>query len=834
MIQRFFKLLLISILALTGKAFAQVELNYNEPEIFILAGVNVNASEMVDKDAVINISGLRVGEKITIPGSQISDAIKRLWKEEIFSYVEVNVENLVDNKIFLEIVLKERPKIADLIIEGVGNSQADDLSSKMKWKGTILTDAKKETANRIVQNYFREKGYLNANAEVVSSKHPTLHNFDNVTVKVTKGEKVKIHKIYFNGLANVEAKDCKKKMKKTKEKKIYRIFSRSKFVQPLFSADKEHVVEFLNSKGYRDAQLIADSVTAYDEKSIDLHISVYEGTQYFIRNLTITGNNKYSTDQLMKIINMKRGDVYDMSYLDRKLYYDPNGMDISSLYLDDGYLFFNVRAVEIAVDGDSIDVELRMYEGPQAIVDKIYVEGNTKTSDHVILREIKLLPGDRFSRTDLIRSQREILNLGYFDQENMKVIPMPDRNRGTVDLKFIVQEKPSDQLQFQAGWGGRIRDNNGNVIGGGLVGTIAVTFNNFSTKRFFDGKAWRPLPSGDGQKLSLAIQANGNGFQNYSISFVEPWFGGKKANSLGVSANYSIQKSVTTNYKIGIFGASVDLGKRMKFPDDFFRSYTTLGYRYYDIKNAFTTFGIDNGYVNIISVRQSFERSSTDAPIYPRSGSILTLSIEATPPYSLLGNKNYKQLNENGDYESLYKFLEFHKWKIQSSWFLKIVGNLVLNPKFQFGYLGQYNPDYGLVPFERFYLGGDGLSGYNLDGREILALRGYQNNSIGPRNSLGFPTGATMFNKYTCELRYALSLKAIPVWVHAFAEAGNGWSGFKAYNPFVLKRSVGLGVRVFMPMLGGIIGVDWGYPLDDEFYPGDSSPRFHFMLGQQF
>jgi outer membrane protein insertion porin family len=524
--------------------------------------------------------------------------------------------------------------------------------------------------------------------------------------------------------------------------------------------------------------------------------------------------------------------------LDRRLHGDGSGRDISGMYLDDGYLFFNVDPVEVAVSNDSVDLEIRMFEGPQATISGISVEGNTKTSDFVILREVRTLPGQKFSRTDLIRSQREILNLGYFNQETMQVLPMPDPVKGTVDIKYVVEEKPSDQLQVQGGYGGRIRDQAGNTIGGGLVATLQLGFNNFSTRRFFDKKAWTPIPSGDGQKLNIAVQLNGVGWQNYSISFLEPWLGGKKPNSLGASVFYTVNQTPTTGFKMQTVGGGLDYSMRMKWPDDFFRAFASLNYKYYDIKNgssAFSSFGFGDAYINNFSARLAIDRTSIDAPIYPRSGSTFNFSVEGTPPYSLF--------RKDVDYTTLeqaekFKFLEYHKWRFSSTWYYQIAKNLVIKPKIQYGFLGTYNPDYGISPFERFYLGGSGLGTFNFYGWEYVGLRGYPDNQIGPRAEGGSPTsqtlGGNIYNKYTMELRYPITLnQSAPIWVVGFAEAGNAWLGFDKFNPFDLKRSAGVGIRVMLPMVG-LLGVDWGYGFDP-VAPGLSrnGSQFTFLIGQE-
>jgi outer membrane protein insertion porin family len=493
--------------------------------------------------------------------------------------------------------------------------------------------------------------------------------------------------------------------------------------------------------------------------------------------------------------------------------------------MDDGYLFFNVTPVEVSVDNDSIDLEMRIYEGKQARINKVTVSGNVKTNDRVIMREIRTKPGQLFSRADIIRTQRELAQLGYFDQEKLGVNPVPNPADGTVDIEYTVEEKPSDQLELSGGYGANQ-----------LVGTLGISFNNFSARNFFKKGAWRPLPSGDGQRLSLRAQTNGKYYQSYNASFTEPYLGGKKPNSLSVSVFYSKQTNGTSSsnenhQEINISGISVGLGKRLKKPDDYFSIYHEVSYQYYTLQNYGGTFLFSNGVSNNLSFQETISRNSIDAPIYPRTGSQLSLTLQLTPPYSLFNGVNYKTATD----AEKYKFIEYHKWKFTSSWFTKLVGNLVLNTKIQYGFLGLYNRDLGASPFERFYLGGDGLSGYALDGREIIALRGYENNSVTPQNSSGSQIGGTIFDKYTLELRFPVSLNpSATIYFLTFAEAGNSWLKFKEFNPFNTKRSVGAGIRIFLPVFG-LLGLDYGYGFDEiPNYPDANHGQFHFSIGQQF
>jgi outer membrane protein insertion porin family len=767
--------------------------------------------------------------------------VKSLWNQKVFSDVEISVDNIIADKIFLKIEVVERPRIAGFSFTGeVTKSQADDLKEKMNFflRGTIWNDEKEKRARRVIENYYMEKGYYNTEVAFdVAESDDAMKNGVKVFMRVNKGNKIKIHEIKIEGNQDFSDQRLVKKMKELKEERWWRLWARSKYLPKKMDEAKDNLIAFYRNNGYRDAEVVYDTTYLFDDHTLDIEMKVLEGNQYYIRNIEFVGNYKFSGDSLKNILNIEKGDVYNSELIDRRLHGDQSGRDVSGLYLDDGYLFFNVEPVEVAIVGDSVDLEFRMFEGPQATIRKVIVEGNTKTSDYVILRELRTLPGQKFSRADLIRSQREILNLGYFNQENLQVLPIPDPVSGTVDIKYVVEEKPSDQLQVQGGWGGRIRDSQGNVIGGGFVGTVQLGFNNFSTKRFFQSKAWTPIPSGDGQKLNLAVQMNGVGWQNYSISFLEPWLGGKRPNSLGASVYYTINQSATTGFRMKTLGGGLDYGMRLKWPDDFFKAYASLSYKYYDIANGNLGFGslnFDDAYINIISARLTIDRTSIDAPIYPRSGSAMNFSVESTPPYSAFsGIDDYSKIND----AQKFKFLEYHKWKFSSTWYFQIVKNLVVKPKVQYGYLGNFNSTYGISPFERFYMGGSGLGAFNFYGWEYVGLRGYQDNSIGPRSSGSSATiGGNIYNKYTLELRYPITLnQAAPIWVVGFAEAGNTWLGVENFKPFELKRSAGVGLRVMLPMVG-LLGVDWGYGFD-KVVPGAAQPngsQFTFLIGQEF
>lgn len=793
-----------------------------------IGGIRVEGAEYLSPAAIVEFSKLYVGKTIRIPGEEVSKAIERLWKQQIFSFISIGVERVAGETVFLVIRVEERPRIGRFSFRGIRKKEADDLREKVPFvRGTIFTPEKQKHAERIVRNYFIQKGFYSCNVTFETKPDTSMGNGVLILMNIQKGPRVKVKRIVVEGNTVFSDKKIKKKLKNTKEKRFYRFWKRSKYVHSKFQEDLERLHSFYNEHGYRDFVITKDTIRLINPRELEVYLEVEEGRQYFFGNITWVGNYKYDATTLNKILRIEKGDVYNTALLERRLYMDPNGMDVSSLYLNDGYLFFHVDPVETSVRGDTIDLEMRIFEGPQATNARVFVEGNTKTSDWVILREIRTLPGDKFNRALLIRSQREIANLNYFDPQQMNVIPQPDPEEGTVDLKYVVAEKPSDQIFLQGGWGGNIRDAQGNVISSGLLLTLGLSLNNFATRKLFKPRQWNPIPAGDGQRLSLNVQMNGTGFQNYAINFTEPWLGKFKPKSLGFSTNYSIQRSVFSDYYISIFGSSVDLGLRMKFPDDFFRSYTSFNYRYYAVRNAYYVFSnFSDGFINIFSVTQAFDRTSIDAPIYPRSGSLFILSLEATPPYSLLLKRNYSEMTPR----QKYNLLEYYKINFRAGFYLNPFGKFVIHPRMRFGYMGAYSKSYGVSPFQRFYLGGDGLQGFNLDGREVIALRGYRLPYIGD------PFGSTIYNKFTIEIRQALTLNpTATLWLQAFFEAGNAASDPFTFNPFELKRSIGAGIRIFMPMFG-LLGVDYGFGFDPVYYNGApiNGSNFHFMIGEQF
>jgi outer membrane protein insertion porin family len=717
--------------------------------------------------------------------------------------------------------LQERPRLSRFSFTGVSKSDADKLREKIKLvTGKIITENLIQTTKNEIRQFYIEKGFLNVDVVIDVKDEKGMVNNQMLVINVNKGRRVKIHSINFEGNTQIESAKLKRKMKNTKELYFFRLFSSSKFIDESYQEDKLKVIAEYTEKGFRDARIVFDTVVKYNHKSVDINIKIEEGPKYHFRNITWIGNTKYAARDLNKILNIYKGEVFNQKKLDEGLFGSESGRDVTSLYMDNGYLFFSVTPVEVQVDVDSIDYEMRIYEGKQATVNKITIVGNSKTNDKVILREVRTQPGQLFSRNDIIRTQRQLAQLGYFDQEKLGVNPKPNPQDGTVDIEYVVEERPSDQIELSGGWGA-----------GQIVGTLGVTFNNFSGRNMFKKGAWTPLPSGDGQRLSVRAQTNGKYFQSYSASFTEPWLGGKKPNSLSVSVFNSIQsngkkKSDPGRQSINILGWSVGLGQRLRRPDDYFNIYHEFNYQYYVLQNYSSSFLFSDGYSNNISFQETISRNSVDAPIYPRVGSQFNFTIQLTPPYSLFNGKDYTYSTD----QEKYKYIEYHKWKFGASWFTPLAFNkLVLNIRANFGFLGYYNETIGQSPFERFYLGGDGLSGFSLDGREIIAQRGYPNNSLNP------PGGGTIYDKYTFELRFPLSLNpAATIYMLGFLEGGNAFNLWKSYSPFDIKRAAGGGIRIFLPMFG-LLGLDWGYGFDN--LPGSKNANggeFHFTIGQQF
>lgn len=809
--------------------------SYATPKDYIIGGVTVSGAQQLDRGIILALSGLAIGDKIKVPGDKVAQAIDNLWKQGLFENIKITATKIIGENIFLDIALEEKPRLSKFSFKGVKKGEADDLREKINLvKGRVVTDYLVASTKTIITEHFINDGYLNAKTTIATEPDPVLKNNVILVITVDKGQKVRVQDIFFHGNTAITSAKLRRTFKETKVKRWWNVFNSGKYLAENLEADLPAIIEKYNAKGYRDAKIVKDSVSKISDNRVNINITISEGRKYYFRNITWVGNSKHTSQRLNNILGIKKGDVFDQSLLDTRLYMNPNGSDISSLYMDDGYLFFQVSPVEIMIENDSIDMEMRIYEGKQAIINKVWVSGNTKTNDHVIMREIRTRPGQLFRRSDIIRSQRELAQLGYFDAEKLNVNPIPNPANGTVDIEYIVEEKPSDQIELSGGWGGNR-----------IVGTLGITFNNFSSKNMFKKDSWRPLPAGDGQRLSVRAQSNGFYYQSFNASFTEPWLGGRKPNSLSFSAYHTIQ--ATNVLKPGssterlpkadrsymtISGISVGLGTRLKKPDDYFTAYIEGSYQYYVVNKLSSFLSFSDGFANNINLKLNISRNSVDKPIFETSGSKLSFTAQLTPPYSLFNNKNYSDISD----QERFKFIEYQKYKFTAAWYTNLTGkrstegkearNLVLYTKAGYGFLGMYNSKVGLAPFERFYLGGSGLSGYALDGREIIALRGYDD------QSLSASTGAAFVNKYTMELRFPLSLNPqATIYMLGFAEAGNSWSKAKDYNPFQLKRSAGVGLRIFLPMFG-LLGFDYGWRFDDiPAYPGMQKSQFHFTIG---
>lgn len=810
-------------------------IDYAAPKEYEIGGITVSGADHLDQRVLSLISGLSVGDKVQVPGEKFSTAIENLWKQNLFEDVTITASKIQGNTIFLNIQVLERPRLIKFSLRGMTKSEADDVREKIRLiKGKVVTDALISSTTVKVKDFFVNKGFMDVKVNITQEKDSKVVNGVTLMINVTKGSKIRIKDINIIGNNSIKTWKLRRTFKETKRKRWWNPFNSGKFDEDNYDKDLKSFLAKYNEKGFRDAKISKDTIyrVGTDRISIDIHIN--EGNRYYFRNITWVGNSKHSSAKLNSVLGIKKGDVYDQSQLDAKLYMNPNGNDISSLYMDDGYLFFNVSPVEIMVSNDSIDLEMRIYEGKQAIVNRITVVGNTKTNDRVIMREIRTKPGQLFRRSDIIRTQRELSQLGYFDPEKMNVTPTPNPANGTVDIEYTVEEKPSDQIELSGGYGG-----------GRLVGTLGISFNNFSSKNFFKKDAWRPLPAGDGQRLSVRAQSNGLYYQSYNISFTEPWLGGKKPNSLSATAYYSIQsngytKSAKDVYgnparqSIDIMGVSIGLGKRLKRPDDYFTLYQELNYQYYTLNNYQSFFTFNQGYANNFYYKVTIQRNSIDKPIFETSGSQLALTGQFTPPYSLLNNKDYGSSMTD---QERYKYVEYQKYKFTAKFFTPITNkrgtdgkearNLILRTSIGYGFLTTYNSIVGTAPFERFYLGGSGLTGFALDGREIIALRGYNDNgSVSPQG------GAAFIGKYSMELRFPITLNPqATIYVLGFADAGNSWAKAKQFNPFDVKRSAGLGVRVYLPMFG-LLGFDYGWRMDNiPLYPSMPKGQFHFTIG---
>ncbi len=835
------------------------------PKKYEIADIKVEGAQNYEDYVIIGLSGLSVGETITVPGNEITDACRRYWRHGLFSDVRVTADKIEGDKIWLTIHLAMRPRVTDISYHGVKKSEREDLEARVGLiKGSQVTPNLIDRAKTLIKRYFDDKGFKNAEILITQKDDPDNDNQVLVDVNVDKKEKVKIHKITIEGNYAVTDKKLNKVMKKTNERrKLLNMFRTKKFVNEHYEEDKQNIIDKYNELGYRDAMIVVDSVSSYNERTVDIYIKVEEGEKYYLRNVSWVGNTLYPSEQLDYLLRMKKGDVYNQKLLDKRLNSDDDA--IGNLYYNNGYLFYSLDPVEVNIVGDSIDLEMRIYEGRQATINKISINGNDRLYENVIRRELRTRPGELFSKDDLMRSMREIQQMGHFDPEQIKPDIQPKPEDGTVDITYDLVSKANDQVEFSAGWGQT-----------GIIGKLSLKFTNFSVANLLHpGENYRGiLPQGDGQTLTLSGQTNARYYQSYSVSFYDPWFGGKRPNAFSVSAFYSRQTDMSSryynssyynnyynsyysslygsgmynygsyNYKdyydtsksIQMWGFSLMFGKRLRWPDDYFQITAELSYQRY-VMHDWRYFLVTNGKCNNLSLNLTLSRSSSDSPIYPRQGSDISLSVQLTPPYSLVDGKNYASYSstDQDDMNKMHKWIEYHKWKFQSKFYIPLMDPMtvtrtpVLMARVEFGLLGHYNK-HKKSPFETFDVGGDGMTGYSTYATESIALRGYENSALTPYGYEGYA-----YARMGLELRYPVMLEtSTSIYALAFVEGGNAWQHTSSFNPFDLKRSAGVGVRIFLPMIG-MMGIDWGYGFDKVF--GSSSyggSQFHFILGQEF
>ena len=809
-----------------------------DPKEYTIAEVTVSGTQFLDPNSMISISGLKPGDKVRIPGPAIPSSIRKMMDFGTLDDVEILGTKVEGDKVWLNIHIKERPRLYKVSFSGIRKGEKETLNDKVKLiKGRVITPTVIKNTQLVIKKYYMDKGFYNTKVKVLQIPD-TTRGQATLNFSITKGKKVKIEKIDIEGNTAVSDKTLKRKMKGTKQKMLGRLFNPSKFIPKKYNEDKEKVIAYYRKNGYRDATIEFDTIVNNGE-TISINLKVDEGTKYFYRNITWSGNYLYKSGFLSDRLGVKKGDVYNPEELDKKINGIP-GNDISSIYMDDGYLYFRIEPTEKAVEGDSIDVELRMFEGKQATINRILLNGNTKTSDRVVLRELFTLPGQKFSKTEIINTQRQLSQMGYFDPEKIQINPIPNQQDGTVDIEYTVEEKPSDQIELSGGWGGYI----------GFVGTLGLVFNNFSLKNIPNRETWKPLPSGDGQKLSLRFQANGKQYQTYSMSFSEPWLGGKKPINFGVSLQRTVYRNAdyssiyargpatggagALSYRGGYYnnGITLSLGRRLKEPDRNLVMTHSLSYQRYRLDSLdIFRIGYSTGVSNNISFNTTISRNTLSDFQFPRNGSNISLSATFTPPYSAFRKTQFT------DKTDTYRWVEYHKWMFDASYYATITGKLVLSARTHMGYLGAYNKEIGYSPFGRFIVGGSGLAGqgsFSLADQDIIGLRGYEDQKVGPLAQNGYPAsgGGIVYNKYVMELRYPVSLNPqATIFLLTFAEGGNNWGSYKEFNPFDLKRSAGVGARIFMPAFG-LLGIDWGYGFD-KIQGKTSGARFHFTIGQQ-
>lgn len=834
------------------------------PQIYEIADITVVGADNYEDYIIIGYSGLSKGQRIEIPGDDITNALKRFWRQGLFSDVAILWTKAYGDKAWLEIRLSPQPRISQINYNGVKKGEREDLEARLGLaKGQQITPNIVNRAEMIIKKYFDEKGFKNADVRLIQHEDLAHKNEVILDINVDKNEKIKVHRIYFKGNNIFSDFKLKWAMKKTSERdNIFTIFKQKKFVESDFESDLQVLTEKYNEKGYRDAYVVCDSIVPYDKNKVDIYISIEEGDQYHIRDIRWIGNTIYTNDVLSAYLGMKPGDVYNQKLLNKRINEDEDA--VSNLYMDRGYLFFNLIPLETNIANDSIDLEMMITEGPQARINKVIINGNDRLYEHVIRRELRTKPGELFDKSALIRSAREIAQTGHFDPESMDIQPKPNPENGTVDIELNLTSKSNDQIEFSAGWGQT-----------GIIGKLSLKFTNFSMRNLFNPKSYKGIiPQGDGQTFTISAQTNARYYQAYSISFFDPWFGGKRPNSFSVSAYYSRQTGIESSFynnnyynpylyggyyggyggyydqsyyqaqlenaidpskSLQMAGINFSFGKRLSWPDDYFTFMVDLGYQAYILDDWDYLYYMNNGVSHSITLGATLARTSIDNPIYTRRGSQFSLSATVTPPYSLFDGKDYKTLsqqNTEASRQEMYRWIEYYKIKFKSRTYTPLTSpenqyTLVLMTRADFGLLGSYNP-YKKSPFETFYVGGDGMTGSYTYATETIGMRGYENGAFTPWRHDGYA-----YTRFTLELHFPFLLQpSTTIYGLAFAEAGNAWTDIRDFNPFSMKRSAGVGVRVFLPMIG-LLGIDWAYGFDEVFGQRGGG-HFHFILGQDF
>lgn len=842
--KKLYSIFLIGIFSIFTISAQQKELDSGRK--YTINEIKVTGNQSFNEQTVIAFTGLKKGDRIFIPGEKLSSVTKKLWEQNLFSDIAFYVTNIEGDNVDLELYIVELPKLHEVTIEGIRKGKIKEVINDNNLKpGVKITKNLITTTKNYITNKYKKNGFLNT--QVVISTKPYIDSLgveagQDMKIIIDKKDRVKVSSIKFNGNEALSDGKLRKAMKNVKRKNFIRIFKRSKYSEESYEEDKVSIIDKYKTRGYRDARITNDTLIIKDEKNIAIELDVEEGQKYYFGNIRFIGNSVFTDSELRQQLGIKKGETYNGVLLQERIedITDPEANDLTNLYQNSGYLFSRINPVEVAVRKDTIDFEIRIIEGKLAYFDHITVVGNDRTNDHVIYRELRTRPGQKYSKRNVVRTIRELGQLGFFDPEQLTPeFKNVDPNNGTLDLEYSVVEKGASQIELQGGYGG-----------GGFVGTLGLSFNNFSLRNIFNKEAYKPIPMGDGQKLSLRAQGS-SFYQTFSLSLVEPWLGGKKPVQFSASLSHTVQyffdfrnRDVDRDRRFLITGGSIGLAQKLKWPDDFFVLSQAISYQHYNLQNYNTglfTFG--DGFSNNIAYTIGLSRNNTTVnPIYPLAGSEFSLSAKLTPPYSLFNDVNYDELGNDPNFQDFdgnpdqskidqerFKFLEYYKIKFKGTWYTRLVDKLVLRTNTEFGFLGAYNPDRGVPPFERFFVGGDGLGAFSLDGREVVQLRGY------PNQSLSNVDGNTIYNKFSLELRYPVTLKQLAsIYVLGFAEGGGSYDGFNNYNPFSVNRSAGAGIRIFMPAFG-LLGIDFGYGFDPILGGvGPNGWETHFIIGQQF